>query len=194
MHNLAALCSDLGRIDKTESIVWTTLKQKLICLGPDHPDVFSTIKIMAMLHLKREEPHEAERILVPALKSSQNILGHDHPETLSIMDGLVVIYLETGQIVKAVNLTQHAFALSAARYGPRHPDTLGIVQNIAFCHQLMSEFDVAEDLYKEVLCEDTAAKYVQIECATHNLMEIYYKQGRVEEANQLKERMESLQC
>ena len=193
MHNLATLYSDLGKIDKAESIARTTLEQKLIYLGPDHPDVFSTIKVMAMLHLRREEPHEAERMLVPALESSQNILGHDHPETLSIMDGLVVVHLEMGQIVKAADLAQRAFALSAARYGPRHPDTLGIIQNIAFCHQLMSEYDVAEDLYREVLREDAATKYVQVECATHNLMEIYRKQGRLEEAKRLKKRLESFQ-
>ena len=189
MHNLATLYSDLDKVDEAESLARTTLDEKLNHLGPDHPDIFSTIKVVAMLHLRREDPHEAERMLLAALESSEYALGRDHPETLSLMDGLVVVYLEMGQIVKAAYLGQRAFFLSAVRYGSKHPDTLGIVQNLAFAHQLVSDFDAAEGLYTEILREDTTAKYIQIKCTTDNLLDIYYRQGRLKEADQLKERM-----
>lgn len=144
-----------------------------------------------MLHLKREEPQIAERMLLNALKSSENALGRDHPETLSIMDGLVVVHSEMVQIVKAAYLGQRAFFPSAVQYGSKQPDTLVIVQNLAFVHQLIGDFNTAEGLYTEILRGGTTAKYIQIKCTLRNLVEMYHGQGRLREAHQLRKKMEN---
>ena len=67
-------------------------------LGPNHPDVATTLSNLAGLHQDQGEYSLAKPLYERALKISGTALGPDHPRTLSIRESYETMLSETRRV------------------------------------------------------------------------------------------------
>lgn len=73
-----------GDFQSAQETLGPVLEVAVGALGADHPDVLSATRVLASIHLRRDEPLNARRLLEEALRSGQNSLNDSHPVILGI--------------------------------------------------------------------------------------------------------------
>ena len=81
-------------------------------LGPDHPDVASSLNTLAGLYQAQGQYAKAEPLLQEALRVDQKALGPEHPTTALSLENLAMLEFDLGRIEAATTLARE---LSAAQ-------------------------------------------------------------------------------
>jgi len=75
-------------------------------LGPDHPDVATSLNNLAELYGTQGKYAEAEPLYNRALEIDEKFLGSDHPTTTTIRNNLAEIYKKMGEDEEAKKLEE----------------------------------------------------------------------------------------
>ena len=84
-------------------------------LGPDHPDVATTLNSLAALYAARDDYAAAEPLLTRALAIREQALGADDRFTAQSVNNLALLYAAQGRYADAEPLYQRAVAIFEQR-------------------------------------------------------------------------------
>ena len=73
-------------------------------VGPDHPDVATSLNNLALLYYTQGEYAAAEPLYKRALQISEKALGLDHPNVATSLKNLAALYRATGRNLEAKEL------------------------------------------------------------------------------------------
>ena len=100
-------------------------------LGPDHPDVASSVTNLARLYVDLGRYADAEPLLKRALAIWEKALGSDHPDVALSLNNLAVLYSNQGRYVDAELLYKQALTIREKALGADHPQVAESLNNLA---------------------------------------------------------------
>jgi tetratricopeptide (TPR) repeat protein len=80
-------------------------------LGPEHPDVATSLNNLAALYHNQGQYAKAEPLYQRALAIREKALGAEHPKVATSLNNLAALYHNQGQYAKAEPLYQRALAI-----------------------------------------------------------------------------------
>jgi CHAT domain-containing protein/Tfp pilus assembly protein PilF len=96
---------------KAEPLYQRALAIKEKVLGPEHPDVASSLYSLASLYVERGDYTKAEQFFQRARVIREKALGPEHPDVAFTLKGLAVLRVRRGDYTNAEPLYQRALAI-----------------------------------------------------------------------------------
>jgi CHAT domain-containing protein/Tfp pilus assembly protein PilF len=160
-------------------------------LGPDHPDVATSINNLAALYLNQGHYGKAETLFQQSLAIREKALAPDHPDVAQSLNNLAALYDDQGQYRKAEPLYQRSLAIREKALGPNHPDVAQILNNLAALYLNQGHYGKAETLFQQSLANREKAlgiNHPDVADSLNNLAELYRNQGHYGKAEPLYQR------
>ena len=82
----------MGRYAEAEPLYRRSLEIREKQLGPDHPDVATSLNNLAVLYQAMGRYAEAEPLYRRSLEIREKQLGRDHPDVATSLNNLAVLY------------------------------------------------------------------------------------------------------
>jgi tetratricopeptide (TPR) repeat protein len=90
-------------------------------LGPDHPDVGTSLNNLASLYRAQGEYDAAEPLFRRDLAIGEKALGPDHPDVAITLVNLAELLAGTGKLDEAEAMARRALNIFCAKLGEAHP-------------------------------------------------------------------------
>jgi CHAT domain-containing protein len=160
-------------------------------LGPEHPDVASSLNNLANLYRVQGKYGEAEPLYERSLAISEKAVGPEHPYVAQSLNNLANLYRVQGKYGEAEPLYKRALAIREKAVGPEHPYVAQSLQNLANLYRDRWKYAEAEPLYKRALAIREKAlgpEHPAVAETLNNLAVLYWDQGKYAQAEPLFER------
>jgi len=178
----------LGQYEEAQPLLEQALAIRKKALGPEHPDVATTLRNLAELYGVQGQYAKAEPLDQQALAIDKKALGPEHPSVASDLNNLAVLYKTQGQYAKAEPLLQQALAINKKSLGPEHPDVAASLNNLAVLYSDQGQYRKAETLYQQALeirMKALGPEHPSVATSLNNLAALYDRQGQYAEAEPL---------
>ena len=120
-------------------------------LGPDHPDVLTSLNTLAFFYEKQGRYADAEPLYQRAAAIREKEFGPDDPVVGSLLNTLAGIYNNQKRYGDAEPLQKRALAISEKAYGPDDPSVAFPLDSLATTYSNQGRYADAELLYKRAL-------------------------------------------
>ncbi len=120
-------------------------------LGPEHPDVATSLSSLAELYRATGAYAKAELLHTRALAIDEKAYGPNHPEVAADLNNLAVLYKATGAYAKAEPLYTRSLTILEKALGPDHPNVAASLNNLAQLYQATGAYAKAEPLHTRSL-------------------------------------------
>ncbi|HEY7413607.1 MAG TPA: tetratricopeptide repeat protein [Ktedonobacteraceae bacterium] len=100
-----------GRYAEAKSLFYQALSIRERALGPEHPEVASSLNHLAILLLDQGKHAEAVSLFQQALQIRERVLDPEHPEVALSLDNLAEVYCVRGKYVEAELLVRRALQI-----------------------------------------------------------------------------------
>jgi len=163
-----------------------TIRQK--ALGPEHPDVATSLNNLAELYHNQGKYQQAEPLFQQALTIRQKALGPEHPHVATSLNDLAVLYQDQGKYQQAEPLFQQALTIRQKALGPEHPDVATSLNNLAGLYQDQGKYQQAEPLFQQaltILQKALGPEHPHVATSLNDLAVLYHNQGKYQQAEPL---------
>jgi len=157
-------------------------------LGPDHPEVATTLNYLAGVYQEQGRYGKAEPLYRRALTIRQKAYGRDAPEIAPSLNNLGVLLTRMGRYQDAEPLLRHALALKELAAGADDPDVARSLNNLAQLDRLLARYAEAERYCKRaqaILEKALGPDHPDVATSLNNLAELYRIEGRYGDAEPL---------
>jgi tetratricopeptide (TPR) repeat protein/transcriptional regulator with XRE-family HTH domain len=157
-------------------------------LGPEHPQVGSSLYFLAMLYHVQGKYEQAERLLQRALRIQEQAWGPDHPEVADLLSSIASIYHRQGRYGQGEALCQRALRIQEQALGETHPDLVYSLSVLGILYTDQENYKQAASMIQRVLqiYEQTLGPdHPDLSCSLNNLGLVYINQGKYELAEPL---------
>jgi len=120
-------------------------------LGPDHPDVASSLHKAAEWYGAKERYAQAQPLYELALAIREQALGPEHRDVGESVERLAALHLAQGRHAEADLLYRRALAIREKTSGPEHPDVAEILLRLGDIAVARGDHADAEPLYGRAL-------------------------------------------
>ena len=104
-----------GRYDQAAVAEKKALQVAEQNLGPDHPDVATSLNNLAELYREQGQYAQAEPLFKRSLAILEKALGPDHPDVATTLNNLAALYKKTGREKEAKALEDRARVIVAMK-------------------------------------------------------------------------------
>src|SRR6266566_410547 len=166
-----------------------TIREKL--LGPDHPDLATSLNNLAMLYRMQGKYAQAETLFQRALEIRQRTLGVNHPDVAQSCNALAGLYRAQRKYEQAEPLYQQALAIDEQVPGPVRPDLATTLNNLALLYQTLGKYALAEPFYWRALAiyeQLLGPEHPYVASCLSNLALFYNDQGLYNQVEPLYQR------
>ena len=200
----AILLKALGKRREAEELFRKNLDEWIQLRGDNDLQTLKAKNNLALLYQDQAKLVEAEGQFREVLSSMQNKLTESDPRTLTVMNNLAMVLEAQGKVLQgqgrendawdklkdARQLLEKVVDLSrtSTQLGPGHAQTSTAQSNLALILQDLNELHAATKHCRESLRArqgDPNAKKTDILSSLHNLAELLYRQGTLDEAKEL---------
>jgi CHAT domain-containing protein/tetratricopeptide (TPR) repeat protein len=160
-------------------------------LGPDDPDVATSLDNLGQLYYRQSRYADAEPLYTRALVIREKALGADHPDVGQSLASLAVLYTDQSRYADAEPLHKRALAILEKAVGPDHPDVAKVLNNLASLYADQGRYGDAEPLYRRALAIDEKAPgrdHLDVATSLNGLALLYTNQSRYADAEPLYKR------
>lgn len=120
-------------------------------LGPNHPEVASSLNDLGTLRRVMGDLIGARSYLERALAIRERILGPNHPHTASSLNKLGGLLNSVGDLVGAQSYFKRALAIWEKNLGTDHPDTARSLNNLGMLLKAMNDLSSARAYFERAL-------------------------------------------
>jgi tetratricopeptide (TPR) repeat protein len=146
-----------GEYAEAEKLFKRSLAIREKALGPNHPDVATSLDIMASIYAIWGDYAKAEPLYKRSLAIREKALGPNHPDVAKSLNSMAIFYGIQGEYAKAEPLFKRSLAIREKALGHDHPDVATSLENLAALYRTSKRNVEAEAL------EQRAAKIRAIE-------------------------------
>jgi tetratricopeptide (TPR) repeat protein len=188
LDRLAGLMLFKARWAEAEPLFRRALAIRETGLGPDHPDVASSLNNLAFLLKSVDHGGEAEPLYRRALAIREASFGPDHPDVAVSLNNLASVLQTTNRLGEAEPLYRRAIAIGEASGARDHPSVAMRFNNLALLLKATNRFGEAEPLFRRALAIDEASygpDHPEVARDLDNLAILLYDTNRLDEAEPL---------
>jgi tetratricopeptide (TPR) repeat protein len=131
LRNLAKLYYAQDDYKEAEQFLQRALAIDEKTLGPNHPEVATSLNNLANLYYYQGKYEQAEPLFQRAIAIGEKGLGPEHHTLATRLNNLATLYHDQGKYEQAELLFQHAIAIYMKTFGPHHPTTQTIQKEYA---------------------------------------------------------------
>jgi tetratricopeptide (TPR) repeat protein len=135
---LASVVQDQGDLKTARTMLERVLSIEETILGPNHPDLASTLNGLAVVMKKQGELDAARTIFQRALSIHEAALGPNHPQVATTLSNLANVLRQQGEHVQAKDLMKRSIAINHTSLPEEHPDTTSSQAGLANIRAEMS--------------------------------------------------------
>jgi tetratricopeptide (TPR) repeat protein len=160
-------------------------------LGPEHPDVATSLNNLAELYRTKGDYAKAEPLLQRALAIWEKALGPEHPDVANSLNNFALLYYAKGDHAKAEPLFQRALAIREKSLGPEHPNVANSLNSLAGLYYTKGDYAKAEPLLQRALAIREKAlgpEHPDVATSLNNLAELWRNKGDYAKAEPLYQR------
>jgi CHAT domain-containing protein/tetratricopeptide (TPR) repeat protein len=157
-------------------------------LGPDHPDLTSSLSNLAALYESQGRLSEAEMLLKRIIAISEKHLGPDHIDVGVALKDLGKLYQKERRTAEAELLLKRSLAIAEKALGSEHAAVGTALNNLAELYEAQARYREAQPLYERGLAiaeKARGSEHPDVGTALGNLVLLYLKQGRELDAEPL---------
>ena len=157
-------------------------------LGPERPDMATSLNNLASLYKSQGKYAEAEPLYLRALDIRKRVLGPEHPDVAMSLNNLASLYHIQGRHAEAEPLFMRALGIFEKVLGPEHPDVALNLNNLAYLYDSQGKYAEAEPLYVQALDireRVLGPEHPDVAGSLNNLASLYEIQGKYAEAEPL---------
>jgi tetratricopeptide (TPR) repeat protein len=140
-----------GDFTESEKVYERALEIQRRRRGADHPDLVTSLRGLARLHLSRGNVMAAEVHFRQALEICSNGLGDNHRNTAESLSDLASLRQQLGDLLTADALFRRALAIRRECLGMDHHETLTSQHNLALVQAGRGETAEAADLLEKTV-------------------------------------------
>ena len=188
LSEMGSYLHDQAAYTKAEPLFQQALAIREKVLGPEHPDLATTLNNLGLLYIDQGRYTEAEPLLQRALTIGEKVLGSGHLDLAITLDNLTQLYAAQGRYVDAEPLYQQALAIKEKTLGPDHPSLAITLNNLGHLHYNQSRYTEAEPPYQRALTiykKTLGLEHPDVATSLNNLAKLYADQNRYAEAEPL---------
>ncbi|HEV8712432.1 MAG TPA: tetratricopeptide repeat protein [Candidatus Binatia bacterium] len=126
---VGALAYTVGHYSEAEPLYLRALTIWEKALGPEHPNVATSLNNLALLYRIQGQYAKAEPLLQRALTIREKALGPEHPAVAQSLNNLAGLYRDQGQYAKEEPLYRRALTIREKALGPEHPNVATCLEN-----------------------------------------------------------------
>jgi tetratricopeptide (TPR) repeat protein len=181
------LC-DRARYEQAELLYKRALAIQEKALGPEHPNVATSLNNLARLNDEQGRYEQAELLYKRALAIQEKVLGPEHSDVATSCNNLAGLYDRQGHYEQAKLLYKRARAIQEKVLGPEHPDVASSLNNLAVLYSNQGRYEQAELPHKRALAIREKAlglEHPDVAQSLNNLAVLYSNQSRYEQAEPL---------
>jgi tetratricopeptide (TPR) repeat protein/CHAT domain-containing protein len=186
LRGLAA--AEAGRHDQALTDLTRALAIREKTLGPDHPDVASSLNTLAGLYYAQGQYAQAEPLYKRALAINEKVFGPDHLSVATGLNNLAYLSSTQGQYAQAEPLYKRSLAILEKALGPDHPNVAQSLNNLAGLYHARGRYAQAEPLYMRSLAIREKAlgpDHPAVAQSLNDLAGLYRTQGHYAQAEPL---------
>jgi CHAT domain-containing protein/Tfp pilus assembly protein PilF len=177
-----------GNFVAAASIWWEILTSTEKALGPNHPDVATSLNVLAGLIQKQGKYPEAETLRRRSLAIYQISLGPDHPDVATSLNNLANLLGDRGQYTEAETLYRRSLTIREHAFGKNHSSVASSINNLANLLSDRGQYTEAETLYRRSLAISETSlghDHPGVAATLNNLATLLLEQGQFIEAESL---------
>lgn len=169
-----------GRYEEAIHTEQQCLSRRQQVLGPDDPQVASSVFNLGLYYRNAGQIPEAEDAYLRALALRKKALGPDHPAVALVLNNLGYLYYELRDYPQARSMYERALAIKEKALGPEHPLVAFTLGNLGLVQWRQKNYARAEDYYLrglEILRKTDGADSDETANAIFNLGILYKESG-----------------
>ncbi|XYI04075.1 tetratricopeptide repeat protein [Sorangium sp. So ce1128] len=151
LNGRAVELEQAGRYDEAIPLARRALELREKALGPEHPDVATTLNDLASLLQMKADYTAAEPLYRRALAIREKVLGPEHPDVAISLNSLASLLQAKADYTGAEPLYRRALAIFEKALGPENPYVATGLNNLAGLLQTKADYTGAEPLYRRAL-------------------------------------------
>jgi tetratricopeptide (TPR) repeat protein len=151
MVNVALVLADLGDYAGSEKLGREALAARRRILGPEHPAVANTLKVVADALAGMGDYAGAEPLYREAIAIARKGYGEQHTETARQQAGLGWVFVRAGEYAKAEPLLRDALAFQRQALGVDNDATRATLTSLARALNGLGDFAAAETAAREAI-------------------------------------------
>lgn len=182
-NELAKLFCAQQKYDEAESLYSRALTIEEQTLGPDHPGLIPSLSRLGIVYRIQEKFDAAEPLYVRALELAQKHYGTDDLRTAQRLNYLAGLANGRRDFARAETLIRQSLTIYDKRLGSEHR-TVGLAYlSLALVKQRLGDVKQADQFYDRFIY--ITRKTSEASDQVLHLAEIFYKQGRFDDAELL---------
>ncbi len=177
-----------ARYAEAESFYRQALEIREQVLGPEHPDVATSLSHLTSLYWDQSKYTLAEPLFLRALSIREQALGPDHPDVATSLNGLALLYKAQDRYAQAEPLFIRALSIREQALGPDHPDVATSLNDLAMLYYNEDQYLQAEPLFIRALSireQALGPEHPDVATSLNFLAGLYIAQGRYTQAEPL---------
>jgi len=154
-------------------------------LGPNHPEVASSLHYLATFNWVQGKYAEAEVLYLRTLQIREQILGPHHLEVAGSLNNLAILYLDQGRYTETEALYLRVLQIREEALGSDHPKIGQTLNNLALLYRDQERYAEAEPLYQRALHiweQQLGPDHPEVAHPLNGLANLYRKQCKYTEA------------
>ena len=137
-----------GQYDRAIVVAKKALDVAERTVGPDHPNVATSLNNLAALYQAQGQYAQAEPLYKRSLAIREKALGLGHLLVATSLNNLALLYKTQGQYAQAEPLFKRSLAIREKALGPNHPNVAQSLENLAELYKATNRPTEAEALKK----------------------------------------------
>ena len=151
LNEQAVLYLDQLKYEKAEALLERSLAIREKALGPEHPLVADSLRILAQTYFAQGKYDQAEPLYKRSLAIREKVFDPEHRDVAAGLSGLARLYSAQAKDEQAELLFKRALAILERGGDSQHTALAACLHNLADLYNLQYRYDQAEPLYKRSL-------------------------------------------
>ncbi|EFH89900.1 helix-turn-helix transcriptional regulator [Ktedonobacter racemifer] len=192
---VAQYLRERGQYGEAEPLYQRAFHIREQVLGPDHPQVATSLNNLAVLYWREGKYGEAEPLYRRALSILEQVPGSEHLQKAGVLTNLANLYRDQGKYVEAEPLCLRSLHVYEQVLDPDHLQLALPLNNLATLYASQGKYTEAGPLFLRALHiweQSLGPEHPVVAQALHNLAELYRYQGKSVESGPLFQRALSL--
>jgi len=196
MNTMGYVYESLGLYDPAQKLLETALDIRTKTLGPDDPDVATTLSDLAAVVWRKGNFTKAETLHKQALAIREKRFGRDSEEAATSLHNLGTLYWNQGNYEESRRLCERALAIREKVLGPEHADVASTLNSLGAIAYKEGNLKKAGEMWEQTLAireKALGADHPLIAQSLNNLAIVYTYTGEPKRAVPLLERVVKIQ-
>jgi serine/threonine protein kinase/Tfp pilus assembly protein PilF len=151
MHTMGFVYESLGLYDPAQALLEKALDTRTKTLGPDHPDVATTLSDLGTVAWRKGDFAKAKALQEQALAIREKRFGRDSEEVASSLHNLGTLNWNQGNYGEARRLLERALAIREKILGPEHADVATTLNSLGGIAYKEGELKKAGEIWERTL-------------------------------------------